>query len=142
VGHAGAVATPPTLYERVGGDPFFETLTTRFYDAVADDALLVALYPSDPAAFQAARGHLCRFLIQYFGGPTTYLDERGHPRLRMRHQPFAIRIAERNAWVRHMTAAVEASGLSGIDRIRMMTYFESAATAMINTPEEAPEARQ
>ena len=134
MGHAGRVATPPTLYERVGGDLFFETLTARFYAAVADDPVLIPLYPDDPTAFEVARLHLRGFLIQYFGGPATYSEQRGHPRLRMRHQPFVVGVAERDAWVRHMRAAVAASGIGGMDESRMLTYFESAATAMINDP--------
>ena len=132
-GGASWTVASSTMYERVGGDAFFETLTHRFYDAVATDADLAPLYPGDPEAFEAARRHLCAFLIQFWGGPGTYSEQRGHPRLRMRHHPFAIGPAERDAWVRHMTAAVRAAGLSGLDEVQMLTYFESAATAMINT---------
>ena len=95
------------MYERVGGAPWFEALTVRFYDAVAEDPVLRPLYPDD---LTEGREHLCGFLIQYWGGPTDYSDQRGHPRLRMRHAPFAIGEAERNAWFRHMSDAVIAAG--------------------------------
>jgi hemoglobin len=128
------VATPRTLYERVGGEAFFETLTRRFYRAVADDPVLAPVYPSDPVAFEQARVHLRDFLIQYFGGPATYSEQRGDPRLRLRHQPFSIGIAERDAWVRHMSAAVRQAGIGGMDESRMLTYFDAAGTATINQP--------
>jgi hemoglobin len=129
------MATPRTLYERVGGEAFFETLTRRFYDEVVDDPVLAAVYPTDPVALEEARVHLRDFLIQYFGGPATYSEQRGAPRLRMRHQPFSIGTAERDAWVRHMSAAVRESGVRGLDESRMITYFDAAGTATINQPE-------
>lgn len=138
MGHAGRVATPRTLYERVGGAAFFEALTRRFYDAVADDPVLAPVYPSDPVAFENARVHLRDFLIQYFGGPTTYSERRGPPRLRLRHQPFSIGTRERDAWVGHMTAAVRESGVGGLDESRMLTYFDAAGTATINQLEPGP----
>lgn len=122
------------MFDRVGGAPFFEELTARFYRGVAEDPTLSALYPSDPAAFEAARAHLRDFLIQYWGGPTTYSDQRGHPRLRMRHAPFAIGAAERDAWLRLMRACVKEAGLSGLDEAQMLTYFEAAANHMVNQP--------
>lgn len=143
--HAGRVATPRTLYERVGGEAYFETLTRHFYDAVADDPVLAPVYPSDPIAFEAARVHLRDFLVQYFGGPATYSEQRGAPRLRLRHQPFSIGTAERDAWVRHMSEAVRASEARGLDESRMLTYFDAAGTATINqpvTPEQDPASAQ
>jgi hemoglobin len=125
---------PSTMYDRVGGVPFFETLTTRFYQGVATDPVLRPLYPADDDAFEASRHWLRDFLIQYWGGPTTYSDERGHPRLRMRHAPFAIGTAERDAWLTHMTAAVRDAGLSGLDESQMLTYFEASANHMVNRP--------
>lgn len=118
----------------MGGDPFFEALTGHFYAAIASDAVLAPLYPSDPDELEAARVHFRDFLIQYFGGPTTYSERRGPPQLRTRHVPFAIGTAERDAWVRLITEAVRASGIRGMDQSRMMTYFEAAATQMINQP--------
>jgi hemoglobin len=123
------------MFDRVGGVPFFETLTQHFYDGVAKDPIVGALYPADdPEAFEAARCALRDFLIQYWGGPTTYSDTRGHPRLRMRHAPFAIGVAERDAWLRLMTAAVRQAGLSGLDEMQMLTYFEATAAHMVNQP--------
>lgn len=123
------------MFDRVGGAPFFEALTQRFYAGVAADPILAAVYPTDdPVAFEAARTALRDFLIQYWGGPTTYSDAKGHPRLRMRHAPFAIGIAERDAWMRVMGEAVRAGGLSGLDETQMLGYFEMASTHMINQP--------
>ncbi|MHB1930554.1 MAG: globin domain-containing protein [Acidimicrobiales bacterium] len=129
------MSSPSTLYDRVGGDAFFETLTRRFYAAVRRDQALAPLYPADDEAFEQARQHLQGFLIQFWGGPASYSEQRGHPQLRMRHAPFAIGAAERDAWVRHMRDAVEASGAGGMERAQLLTYFESAATHMINTAE-------
>ena len=122
------------MFDRVGGEPFFEELTQRFYRGVAADATLRKLYPDDAAAFEAARCNLRDFLIQYWGGPTTYSDERGHPRLRMRHAPFAIGPAERDAWLRLMRTSVKEGGLSGLDEAQMLSYFEAAANHMVNQP--------
>lgn len=120
-----------TLYERVGGRAWFGTLTERFYAGVAADSILRPLYPDDLAASKA---HLCGFLIQYWGGPSDYSDDRGHPRLRMRHMPFAIGLPERDAWYRHMAAAVRAGGLAADDELAMLRYFASAATQLTNRP--------
>lgn len=124
----------PTLYDRVGGRPFFETLTRRFYEGVASDPLLRPLYPGDDAALEESRRHLELFLIQYWGGPTDYSDQRGHPRLRMRHAPFTIGPAQRDAWVRHMTVAVEEAGLTPLDQMQLIGYLSTSATHLINDP--------
>jgi len=120
-----------TLYERVGGSAWFEALTERFYTAVGADPILRPLYPDELTGSQT---HLCGFLIQYWGGPTDYSNERGHPRLRMRHMPFAIGLPERDAWYRHMAAAVTAGGLSAADELAMLRYFAGAATQLTNRP--------
>src|SRR5438477_13043960 len=120
-----------TLYDRVGGQPFFDALVERFYVGVADDVLLRPLYPPD---LEPPKRHLALFLAQYWGGPHTYSDERGHPRLRMRHVRFAIGRGEREAWIRHMRGAVEASDASTEDKAALLGYFESAATSLINRP--------
>ncbi|HVM67051.1 MAG TPA: globin [Acidimicrobiales bacterium] len=119
----------PSLYERVGGTPWFEALTSRFYDGVESDPVLRPLYPDDLAA---ARAHLCGFLVQYWGGPADYSAARGHPRLRMRHMRFAIRAAERDAWYGHMAAAVRAGGLSETDEADVLAYFAMAADQLTN----------
>lgn len=118
-----------TVFEAVGGAQFFVDLVERFYAGVADDDLLSPMYPED---LTGAKAHLSGFLVQYWGGPTTYSDERGHPRLRMRHSPFQIGVVERDAWHRHMTAAVEGSGAAQEVKDLLNEYFDSAATAMVN----------
>jgi len=125
------------MYARVGGDKFFDALTRRFYDAVDSDPVLRPLYPEDHEGLEAARRHLRDFLIQFWGGPSTYSDERGHPRLRMRHAPFTIGQAERDRWVQLMTAAVRAGGLGPLDEQQMLSYFSGAATQLINQQEAA-----
>ena len=103
---AGVTADPGTLYARVGGFDFFERLVDAFYTSVAADPALLALYPDAPDLSNARR-RLTLFLVQYWGGPTTYSDARGHPRLRMRHLPFHIGREERDRWLEHMSAAIE-----------------------------------
>jgi len=123
---------PNSLYERVGGDAFFVTLVDRFYAGVESDAVLRPLYPPD---LKPPKRHLAMFLVQYWGGPRTYSEERGHPRLRMRHVRFRIGRAEREAWLRHMRAAIEASDAPAADAAALLTYFETAATSLLNQPE-------
>jgi hemoglobin len=118
-----------SLFDRVGGEPFFAELIERFYQGVERDPILRPLYPPD---LRPSRRHLAMFLAQYWGGPPTYNAERGHPRLRMRHAPFAIGQAERDAWLRLMHAAVSASPASEADKEALQAYFESAATSLIN----------
>ena len=120
----------PTLYERAGGAPFFEALVGRFYEAVTGDDLLRPIYP-EPDLAPAAR-RLTLFLIQYWGGPTTYDAERGHPRLRMRHAQFGIGPAERDRWLLHMRASL--ASLAPPDEIArpLEEYFVMAADAMRN----------
>jgi hemoglobin len=120
---------PDSLFARVGGHDFFLALVDHFYDAVATDPLLRPLYPADIAP---SRAHLALFLTQYWGGPPTYNEQRGHPRLRMRHVPFAIGQPERDAWFAHMQAAVLASPAAEPDKRALNEYFASAATSLIN----------
>jgi hemoglobin len=127
--------TGVTVFEAVGGESFFFRLAERFYSGVEQDPLLRPLYPPDLAE---AKRHLALFLVQFFGGPTTYSEERGHPRLRQRHFPFAIGRAERDAWVRHMTGAVEAEALPEMLQAVLLRYFEDAATFLINRGENPP----
>ena len=120
-----------SLYEAAGGMPFFESLVDRFYAGVATDPVLLAIYP-DPDDLTNARRRLTLFLAQYWGGPRTYDAERGHPRLRMRHAPFAIGPAERDAWLAHMGEAITA--LDAPDEVvaRLRAYVRMAAEAMRN----------
>jgi hemoglobin len=122
---------PAEVFERVGGIAFFERLVDRFYDAVEGDPVLLRLYPN-PDDLSAARRHLTLFLAQYWGGPTTYSDERGHPRLRMRHAPFAIGPEERDHWLAHMRAAVAAVDPEPEVRKALEEYFAIAAESMRN----------
>ncbi len=124
------MAATSTMYDRVGGMPFFETLTGRFYEGVEHDEVLRPLYPED---LGPPRRHLCLFLAQYFGGPRSYDDERGNPMLRARHLPFRIGPQERDHWMEHMSAAVRAAGLNPLDEAQMLTYFEAAARHFVNT---------
>jgi hemoglobin len=121
-----------SLYEAAGGLPFFEALVGRFYDGVAGDPDLRVLYPETDDRLPLARRHLTLFLVQYWGGPTTYDRERGHPRLRMRHAPFAIGPAARDAWLRHMREAIAWTDPPGPVAARLHAYFDMAAEAMRN----------
>lgn len=133
--HGDGDETPRGLsvYDAVGGMQFFDELVERFYRGVAMDLLLRPLYPDDLAE---PRRHLALFLAQYWGGPTVYSEERGHPRLRMRHAPFVIGEAERDAWMRHMTAAlssvVEKHDVHPAVEARLFDHFTMTADAMIN----------
>lgn len=118
-----------SLFSRVGGQGWFDALVDRFYEGVEADALLRPLYPAD---LEPGKRHLALFLAQYWGGPSTYSELRGHPALRARHLPFVIGEAERDAWVRHMTAAVETSGADAATRAEFLTYVGDAATFLIN----------
>jgi hemoglobin len=125
--------TEPSLYESVGGLPFFERLVDRFYEGVADDDVLRPLYPEQDLT--GARRRLTLFLAQYWGGPGTYSQERGHPRLRARHFPFAIGGLERDRWLVHMRAAIDASDAPEPARTRLQEYVTMAADAMRNQPD-------
>jgi hemoglobin len=118
-----------TVFELVGGQPFFDALVERFYEHVEADAPLRTLYPDDLAP--GKRG-LALFLGQYWGGPPAYSAEKGHPRLRMRHAPFRIDEAARNRWLRAMLAALEEADAPGVALDAMREYFDMASTAMIN----------
>jgi hemoglobin len=122
-----------SVFELAGGEATFRLLVQRFYAAVAADPVLRAVYPDEDLS--GATERLTLFLIQYWGGPTTYGDQRGHPRLRLRHQPFAIGQTERDAWFRHMTEAVDSIDFAPNVRKALLDYFETASTAMINRPE-------
>jgi hemoglobin len=124
--------TRTSLYERVGGMPFFERLVARFYEAVAGDPPLRALYPEEELG--GAQHRLTLFLAQYWGGPKTYQEERGHPRLRMRHVPFAIDAPQRDRWLLHMRAALAEMDLAHEDAQELERYFAFAAESMRNRP--------
>jgi hemoglobin len=121
------------VHDAVGGGPFFAELVERFYRGVATDLLLRPLYPDD---LEPSKRHLALFLQQYWGGPGTYSEERGHPRLRARHLPFVIGEPERDAWLRHMADALDSLAAErGIDPAiheQMRAYFAHAADFLIN----------
>jgi hemoglobin len=129
-----------TLYDRVGGMPFFEALVDRFYALVRGDERIGPMYAYDPddAEMTGPRRRLTLFLVQYWGGPTTYLAERGHPRLRARHFPFAIDAVARDRWLVHMRAAIDSSEAGPDERVELHTYMTLAADAMRNVEESAP----
>jgi hemoglobin len=130
-----------TLFDRVGGTEFFQRLAAAFYASVRTDPVLLALYPQ-PDDLDGAAQRLALFLMQYWGGPTTYSDERGHPRLRMRHAAYPIDESMRDRWLSHMNAALDScamlAGQSGADRLsadvaqEMRDYFLRAADHLRN----------
>jgi hemoglobin len=122
-----------SVYAAAGGLPFFVALVDHFYAGVAGDPVLLAIYP-EPDDLAGARHRLSLFLAQYWGGPRTYDAERGHPRLRMRHAPFAIGPAERDAWLGHMRAAIRALDPPPAVEARLRAYFETVAESMRNRP--------
>lgn len=126
-----AEAGVETLFDRVGGRPFFDALVSRFYARVSEDALLRPMYPDDlgPSVTNTAG-----FLAQFWGGGTVqYSDHRGHPRLRARHMPFPITRAERDRWYRHMADSVLESDADDATKAEMLEYFDRAATFLINS---------
>ena len=124
-----------SLFEEVGGSQFFDQLVDRFYEGVATDDVLLPLYP-EQSDLSGAKERLTLFLQQYWGGPTTYSDERGHPRLRQRHFPFVIGELERDRWMVHMMAAVDELSPNEIVRQQLTEYMTMASTAMINSPSQ------
>ncbi|MEY4985181.1 MAG: hypothetical protein RLZZ359_67 [Actinomycetota bacterium] len=121
------------FYDRVGGSATFEKLARTFYQGVAADDLLRPMYPEEDLGPAAIRLQL--FLEQYWGGPTTYQEQRGHPRLRMRHQPFQIGPEARARWLMHMRAAVDSLKLPPLQDAELWAYLDRAATAMLNSHE-------
>ncbi|WP_199537283.1 globin [Spongiactinospora gelatinilytica] len=130
---SGNVEESVSFYEAVGGEETFHRLVHRFYEGVAEDPLLRPLYPEEDLT--GAEERLRMFLVQYWGGPNTYSRQRGHPRLRMRHVPFVIGTAERDAWLRHMHDAVESLDLPKDLATRLWDYLVYAAHSLVNAPE-------
>ena len=123
-----------TLYDAVGGEPTFRKLVGGFYARVRADAVLRPLYPEDE--LEAAEERLRLFLIQYWGGPTTYSETRGHPRLRRRHMPFSIGPAERDAWLQNMRAALDDVALEQAHDAAVWAHLYRAAFLMQNVGED------
>lgn len=122
---------PDSFYAAVGGHETFDRLVTTFYEGVAVDPVLRPLYPEEDLS--GARQRLTLFLEQYWGGPTTYSEQRGHPRLRMRHAPFPVGPLARDRWLAHMRTAVRSLDLSPVHEATLWDYLERAAYSMVNT---------
>jgi hemoglobin len=127
------VSDDRSLFDLAGGMPFFEALVGRFYEGVADDPVLRPLYPE--ADLAGARHRLTLFLAQYWGGPTTYSERRGHPRLRMRHAPFAVTQKAKDHWLRHFRAALDEADLTPEQHAQFWDYVTHAAQFMVNALE-------
>jgi hemoglobin len=132
------VSTPPdgrTFYDEIGGYPTIAKIVDRFYAGVAEDEVLRPLYPEEDLGPAAERFTL--FLVQYWGGPTTYSDTRGHPRLRMRHAPFAVTPRARDHWLKHFREGLDEANLSAEQHAQFWDYVTHAAQFMVNTLEDA-----
>lgn len=124
----------PSFFDHIGGHETFTKLVDAFYEGVKSDPVLRPMYPDDD--MDGAVWRLRSFLEQYWGGPHTYSEQRGHPRLRMRHMPFKVNPDARDRWLGHMSQAVDSLGLSELDRAMLWDYLERAAHSMVNTFEE------
>ncbi|MER7414450.1 MULTISPECIES: globin [Streptomyces] len=120
-----------TFYEQAGGEETFRRLARRFYEGVAEDPLLRPMYPEEDLG--PAEERLALFLMQYWGGPRTYSEQRGHPRLRMRHAPFTVNRAAHDAWLRHMRDAVDSLELPAPLEKKLWDYLVYAAGSMVNS---------
>jgi hemoglobin len=118
-------------YDNFGGQEFFTNLVKDFYKEILNDPILKPMYPEDDMAGAVER--LTLFLIQYWGGPTTYSDLRGHPRLRMRHAAFPIDFVARDSWLKNMAVAIEKQNISNEIKNKLWNYFQMAADSMVNT---------
>ena len=125
-----------SFFDTVGGHPTFNRIVARFYAGVATDPVLRPIYPEDD--LEAAADRLRMFLEQYWGGPTEYSDTRGHPRLRMRHAPFAVSPAARDHWLAHMRVALDDSGMTAEQIATMWDYVTRAAQSLVNTFDDEP----
>ena len=126
--------TAENFYDQVGGHETFLKLARQFYAGVAGDPALRALYPEDDLGPAEMRFRM--FLEQYWGGPATYSQDRGHPRLRMRHAPFKVTITQRDRWLKHMMTAVDSLGLDPANDLILRDYLNSAAQSMVNSLED------
>lgn len=125
-----------SLYYRIGGAAPFERLVRKFYEGIRGDERLAPMYPAED--LEGAIWRLSSFLQQYFGGPTSYSDSRGHPRLRMRHGAFHVNPDAKERWLHHMRVALESLELAPLDETELWDYFERAALSMVNTFEDYP----
>lgn len=120
-----------SFWEQIGGEETFRKITARFYQQVAADPVMREMYPEEDLG--PAEERLRMFLEQYWGGPTTYSDARGHPRLRMRHQPFAVTPAARDTWLKYMRVALKEANLAPLHEATFWDYLERAAHSLVNT---------
>ena len=133
---AESSASPePTFYDEIGGLETFERIVGRFYDGVRSDEVLRPMYPQEDLEDGSAERRLRLFLVQYWGGPTTYSQERGHPRLRMRHAPFTVDETAQEHWLTHFRAALDEAGLTEEQDARFWDYVTHAAQFMVNSME-------
>ncbi len=123
---------PQSVYELLGGEEPLRLMVDAFYDKIETDPILRPMYPADLAE---SKRRLFLFLVQFFGGPSHYSEERGHPRLRMRHFPFAIDRRARDHWLQHMRAAIDETGIEEPARSMMDDYFERSSAFLINRPD-------
>ena len=130
----GGESVQGNFWKEVGGRPTFERLVRAFYEGIKSDPVLLPMYPEDD--LEGAIQRLTGFLEQYWGGPGTYSEERGHPRLRMRHMPFKVNPDARDRWLLHMRVAVDSLELSPLHDATLWGYLERAAHAMVNTFDE------
>ncbi|WP_310964247.1 globin [Nocardioides terrisoli] len=123
-----------TFYDEIGGYETIRRIVARFYEGVATDDLLREMYPEEDLGPAEERFRM--FLVQYWGGPTTYSEQRGHPRLRMRHAPYAVTPTAKQHWLRHFRAALDDVGLSPEQDAQFWDYILHAAQFMVNSPDE------
>jgi hemoglobin len=128
-------AAAQTFYDEIGGMPTIKAIVDRFYAGVATDAVMRPMYPPEDLADGSAAERLTLFMAQYWGGPTTYSQTRGHPRLRMRHAPFAVTPTARDHWLMHFRAGLDEAALTPGQDAQFWAYVQHAAQFMINTPE-------
>jgi hemoglobin len=120
-----------TDYDNFGGKDFFTSLVKDFYQEIINDPILKPMYPEDD--LDGAIERLTLFLMQYWGGPETYSELRGHPRLRMRHAVFPIDVAARDSWLKNMTVALDKQQITDENRTKLWNYLQMAADSMVNT---------
>ncbi len=120
-----------TFFDEIGGEATIRRIVSRFYEGVAGDEVLRPMYPEEDLGPAEERFRM--FLVQYWGGPTTYSDQRGHPRLRMRHAPFPVTLGARDRWLGHFRAALDEVGLTPEQDAQFWSYVTHAATFMVNS---------
>ena len=130
---ATGAAQEQSFFDEIGGLPVVEKIVARFYEGVATDEVLKPMYADEDLADGSAARRLAMFLAQYWGGPSTYSQERGHPRLRMRHAPFTVNRTAMEHWLRHFRAGLDSAGLTPEQDARFWGYVTYAAEFMLNS---------